>query len=193
MTIPCQHRRPKSAAATSETILEAARLRFLQESYESVGLRDIAADAGVDVALVSRYFGSKEELFRRVLGVGGKEDLLPAGVSDAEIAAFMARLHLEQGGLDGTEHLEKLLIILRSASSPTASQLVREALESDILRPFAERLRGPDPEVRGCMAMAVWMGVTIMRTIMSVEPMCERSGEIEARLRRLFEAALVDQ
>lgn len=193
MTNPCQHRRPKSAAATSETILKAARLRFLQESYESVGLRDIAADAGVDVALVSRYFGSKEELFRQVLGVGSKEDLLPAGVSDSEVAAFMARLLLEQEGSDGAEHLEKLLIILRSASSPTASQLVRETLQSDILRPFADRLGGHCPEVRGSMSMAVWMGVTIMRTIMSVEPMCERGGEIEDRLRRLFEAALVDQ
>lgn len=46
--------RPKNAAVTREAILEAARQRFLLESYDNVGLRDIAGDAGVDVALVGR-------------------------------------------------------------------------------------------------------------------------------------------
>ena len=60
----------KSAAATREKLLASARQRFLRESYDNVGLRDIAADAGVDVALVGRYFGSKEQLFTEVLRGG---------------------------------------------------------------------------------------------------------------------------
>ena len=49
--------RQRNAAATREAILRAARARFLSDSYESVGLRDIAGDACVVVALVGRYFG----------------------------------------------------------------------------------------------------------------------------------------
>ena len=55
--------RPRNAAATQASILQAARTQFARHSYEQVGLREIAAGAGVNVALVIRYFGSKERLF----------------------------------------------------------------------------------------------------------------------------------
>ncbi len=184
--------RPSKAAITRGIILEAARRRFLQESYDSVGLRDIARDAGVDVALVSRYFGSKESLFRQVLGVGSKDEILPAGLKDQDIPAFLTGLFLEQGGEEGGEHLERLLIMLRSASSPIASQIVRETLKTDILLPLAERLEGEAPEVRASLSMAVWMGLTVLRTVMSVKPLCDEARHITPRLEQLFEAALRD-
>ena len=187
MTPPTVQQRPKSAAATKLAMLDAARSRFLQESYENVGLRDIARDVGVDVALVSRYFGSKEELFRQVLGIDRKEEILPADLSEAEIPAYLARLFVQQGE-EGNRHVERLLIMLRSASSPTAATIVREALRTDVLRPFANRLQGSDVELRASSLMAVWMGMTILRTVMALEPLC--GSDIEDRLRHLFEAAL---
>lgn len=183
--------RAKSSAATRQAMLDAARACFLQESYENVGLRDIAGAVGVDVALVSRYFGSKEELFRAVLGKGEQEEILPPGLPKEEIPTYLASLFLEQGN-DGNVHVERLLIILRSASSPIASQIVCEALREDVLEPLAEKLGGPRAELRASSSMAVWMGMTIMRTIMSVEPLCRSGDDIEARLRRLFATALED-
>ena len=53
--------------STRERILSAALHRFSNRSYEQTGLRDIAADAGVDVANVHRSFGSKQQLFAEVL------------------------------------------------------------------------------------------------------------------------------
>jgi len=183
--------KPKSSADTKQALLDAARGRFLQESYENVGLRDIAGDVGVDVALVSRYFGSKEELFRAVLGVGQNKEILPPELPNAEIPSYLAQLFVQQGD-DGNEHAERLLIILRSASSPTASQIVRKALREDVLQPFEEKLGGSRAELRASTSMAVWMGMTIMRIVMSVEPLCSREGEVEQRLRHLFQAALDD-
>ena len=55
--------RPRHAAQTRADILSAARRRFATEGYERTTLRAIAADVGVDSALVSRYFGSKQDLF----------------------------------------------------------------------------------------------------------------------------------
>jgi len=182
--------RGKSAAMTRHALLSAARSRFLQESYENVGLRDIARDVGVDVALVNRYFGSKEELFREVLGIESKEEILPPGLSNSGIAAFLAQMFLDQRGVDGNAHVERLLIILRSASSPAASAIVREALRNDVLEPLADRLGGSDPELRASTLMAVWMGLSIMQTVMLVEPLREGGGELQDRLRQLFEAAL---
>ena len=71
--------RPRNAEATRAAILEAARERFARDSYDDVGMRDIARDVGVDAALVSRYFGSKEDLFTAVLdSCENGADLMPA-------------------------------------------------------------------------------------------------------------------
>ena len=182
----------RSSATTRQALLAAAHSRFLKESYDNVGLRDIAGDAGVDVALVNRYFGSKEDLFREVLGTGERGEILPPGLSNSEIASLMARMFVEEGGSEGNAHVERLLIVLRSASSVAASRVVRETLREDILAPLAERLGGTRPELRASTSMAVWMGMTIMRTIMTIEPLCEPPVELEARLRQLFEAALAE-
>ena len=159
--------RVKNAAATRETMLASARRRFLAESYENVGLRDIAGDAGVDVALVGRYFGSKEELFKEVLR-GGKGDWLEPGLDAARLPAHLAAL--ATGEEKAAEDLERLLIILRSASSPKASEIVRAAFRKDVLDPVARLLDGPDPELRAGLALSVLIGNTIMRTIMGVDP-----------------------
>lgn len=181
----------KSAEVTRQALLVAARKRFLQESYENVGLREIAGDVGVDVALIGRYFGSKEDLFRDVLGVGRKQDILPPGLAVEQIPEFFARLFVSQDA-DTDEAVERLLIILRSASSPAASQIVREALRADVLVPLAQRLGGASPELRASTSVAVWMGMTIMRTVIAIDPVCQHGPEIEARLKSLFEAALAE-
>lgn len=186
---PSPGQRGKSAETTRSAMLHAAHNRFMHESYENVGLRDIAGDVGVDVALVSRYFGSKEELFREVLGMGRKREILPADLSHDAIPGYLASLFLSQGD-EANENVERLLILLRSASSPIASQIVREALRRDVLVPLAEHLGGERPELRASTSMAVWMGMTIMRTIIAVESLGPGDPEMERKLRLLFEAAL---
>lgn len=183
--------RGKSAETTRLAMLNAAHSRFMRESYENVGLRDIAGDVGVDVALVSRYFGNKEELFRQVLGMRRQEEILPANIANDAVPGYLASMFLSQGA-NANENVERLLILLRSASSPTASHIVREALRRDVLTPLAERLGGDRPELRAGTSMAVWMGMTIMRTIMAVESLEPCDPEIERKLRLLFEAALSD-
>jgi AcrR family transcriptional regulator len=55
--------RPRNALQTRADILAAARRRFAAKGYERTTLRAVAADVGVDAALVIRYFGSKQDLF----------------------------------------------------------------------------------------------------------------------------------
>ena len=182
--------RTRNAAATRESILAAARGRFLSDSYDAVGLRDIAGDAGVDVALVGRYFGGKEELFRQVLrgDEPGKLDELTGGASLPE---FLADLAVRSHDKDRGEHVEKLLLILRSASSPTAAGVVREAFSEDVLGPLAELIGGADAGVRASIALTVLIGTTILDTIMGVGPLCDCDREpVRRRMVRVFEAAL---
>src|SRR6266568_1912295 len=60
-------RRRRDAVATRRALLESARGRFTRLGYDRTTLRDVAADAGVNIALIKRYFDSKEGLFKAAL------------------------------------------------------------------------------------------------------------------------------
>jgi AcrR family transcriptional regulator len=53
----------RDAAATKARICKVAGQKFTQKGFDGVGVREIADTAGVNVALISRYFGSKKQLF----------------------------------------------------------------------------------------------------------------------------------
>lgn len=64
---PAGGRRRRDAAATREALLQAAHSRFTRLGYDRTTLRDVAADVGVNLALIKRYFDSKEGLFKAAL------------------------------------------------------------------------------------------------------------------------------
>ncbi|HEU0100358.1 MAG TPA: TetR family transcriptional regulator [Allosphingosinicella sp.] len=179
-------RRPKNAEATRDALLASARRRFLEESYENVGLREIAGDAGVDVALVSRYFGSKEGLFREVVRKARGEWLNP-DICPARLPAWLAELTTREDS-DGAD-IERLLIILRSVSSPKAARIVKESFREDVLDPVAKLLAGDDPEMRASLALSLLLGTTVLRTIMRVDAICECDTDA---VRRRLEALLAE-
>ncbi len=53
--------------AKKETIIESALQLFSTKGFEGTSVREIAADAGVNVAMINYYFGSKEKLFESVV------------------------------------------------------------------------------------------------------------------------------
>ncbi|KXO99523.1 TetR family transcriptional regulator [Tsukamurella pseudospumae] len=60
----------RAGTSTAKTdILEAARELFAEVGYDRTTIRAIAARAGVDVALVSYYYGNKKGLFRGVMSM----------------------------------------------------------------------------------------------------------------------------
>jgi AcrR family transcriptional regulator len=54
---------PLRSQATRDRILHTARRLFAENGYEQTTVRAIATAANINVALVMRYFGSKEDLF----------------------------------------------------------------------------------------------------------------------------------
>src|ERR1043166_5110328 len=67
------NKRPRDAARTRRLLLDAARRRFASTGYAATTVRDIADDVGVNVALVNRYFASKEGLFEACLAAAVEE------------------------------------------------------------------------------------------------------------------------
>lgn len=159
---PALPTRARNAAATRAAILEAARRRFARESFDTVGLREVAADVGVDAALVSRYFGSKEDLFNEVLAsTGNASDLFQGKVGDfgRRVAEMVVSDQRDGAKLDG------LLIMLRSSSSPKATDVVRRRLENEFYGPFAAWVGGEDARVRVRLAGALIMGASLSRAL----------------------------
>lgn len=153
--------RPRNAEATRAAILAAARQRFARDSYDNVGIRDIASDAGVDAALVPRYFGSKEELFRTLLNrpekvermlnlYGGSVDALPERTAD---------LILEEGDDEGL--IEDFLIMLNSIASPVASTMIRDMITERCDNQVIPLLDGDGRDIRARILGSVTVGLIL--------------------------------
>jgi len=56
-----------SAESTEERIKQAARKLFTQHGFAAVRTRDIASEAGINLALLNYYFRSKQKLFDLVM------------------------------------------------------------------------------------------------------------------------------
>lgn len=73
---------------TEQKILKAADKIFTQKGYAATRTREIAEEAGTNLALLNYYFGSKEKLFRNVVQVKLKMLLGAMGpvLSDGQIS-----------------------------------------------------------------------------------------------------------
>src|ERR1044072_6231195 len=60
-------RRPHDAEATRRALLDAAASLFDERGFDAATVRDIGERAGVDAALIARYFGGKEGLYLAAL------------------------------------------------------------------------------------------------------------------------------
>lgn len=154
--------RCRNAAATRQAILEAAKTCFMHDGYEQVGVRDIAARAGVDPALVNRYFGSKEGLFSEA--VASKFDLRHLLEGDrATLGERLARYVLQKNA-DGTDY-DPLVALLRSSSSDVCSGMLRNAMLQGFVQPLAARLDGSDAWSRAELVGSTLLGLLVHRTV----------------------------
>src|SRR5271168_2191077 len=112
--------RRRDAQATRAAILEAAQAQFARLGYDRAGLREIAAEAGADVALIKRYFGGKEGLFTEALKASFRSDRLrewTRATFPRDVATMMADAPADEARTHGFRFL------LRAATSPTTAPL----------------------------------------------------------------------
>ena len=161
-------RRPRDGRMTPEHILTAAARRFATHSYEATGLRDIARDVGVDVALVHRSFGSKERLFVEAFA----HAVRPASIVEvfsSGSAAELARRAFEDDPETGAI-ADPLALLVRSIASPTALPLIRRFTATEFVGPLAARFEEPGAS-RAALIAACLIGIRIFRDVLEVEAM----------------------
>jgi AcrR family transcriptional regulator len=96
---PAPPRRPRNAGATRLDLLSAAQELFGRKGYERTTTREIGEAAGVDPALIARYFGSKADLYLAAVATErldddevGERDRTDAPFSDlAEVVDSVVR------------------------------------------------------------------------------------------------------
>lgn len=168
------HRRPGShdPEGNRHAVLDAARRLFGAHGFRGVGVRAIAAEAGVTPGLVMAYFGTKDGLFREAVGSGSgvTNDVLAAADSTSELPAALARAYLDRW--DRLPADDPWPALIRSAvGHPPSAELLRTILEKQVGEPLA-RLLGdsPDAEVRAAVIRSVLFGVIMERYLFAHEP-----------------------
>ncbi|WP_460863895.1 TetR/AcrR family transcriptional regulator [Rhodococcus aerolatus] len=168
-------RRP-GESGTRGAILAAAGRQFAALGYDRTSMRAVAAEAGVDPALVSHFHGSKHKLFLAVVELPfDPSAVLPRLLAGdpAELGRRLAAFLV--GVLEDDAARSTLLGLVRAATSePAAAQLVRERLTAEILLPLAAGIGADDPEYRAGLLMSQVVGLTMARYIVAVEPLASR-------------------
>ena len=193
MTAGQDSARRRDAAGTRALLLDAARRRFARNGYAATTVRDIADEAGVNVALINRYFASKEGLFEACLRGVGHE----LGDADVSIDEVPRRIAQQLSGEQAGEYPTQLLLLLRSSGDARAEQI-----RLGILRSFAERMAaaaGPHPDaedrrlLRAQIALSATLGVALLRSTVTMEPLASADeDDLLGPLQDLFRALLPD-
>jgi AcrR family transcriptional regulator len=117
---------------------------FAQKGFSATSVKEIAALAGVDPALVIRHFGTKEALFLRTMAVDeGLRDLV-GGPLPTLGRSLLQRIVEDLG--DETRGLYTAL--LGALDRPEAQVYFARSTERHIVSPLAERLSGADRRLR---------------------------------------------
>jgi AcrR family transcriptional regulator len=157
-------RRP-GPSSTRASILAAAVECFAANGYDATSMRRIAAVAGVDPALVRRFFGGKEQLFAEMataLIVPGRA--VAAVTEGAAEAAGERLLRYFLSLLGDVTHPGPLLGLIRSAvTSEHAAGLLRRLLAEQVLGEIAASLRADTAELGAALAASQLVGLAIAR------------------------------
>jgi AcrR family transcriptional regulator len=171
VTSPSPTRR-RDAARTRQLLLDAARHRFASDGYAATTVRDIADDAGVNVALISRYFQSKEGLFEACLTSAVDDMRRAAGT--ATLAEVPERIAEQAAGIDSDGFPRQLVLLLRSSGDARADEI-----RAGILRSYAQNLavlagwqEGDDELLlRAQVTIAASLGIALLRSNTRLEPL----------------------
>jgi AcrR family transcriptional regulator len=175
-------RRP-GAGDTRGRILDAARAAFGERGFDGATIRDIAARAGVDPALVHHYFGTKQRLFVAAMEMPVDfATVVPAllmGPQDRLGERFVAFV-LE---LWERPDVRSLLqgVVRSAATDPVAAEMLRRLLAEGPLLALAGALDRPDAAVRASLAGSQLIGLAFARLVVGVEPLASMDRDAVAR------------
>lgn len=169
-------RRP-GAPDTRAAILRAARAQFAAKGLQA-SVRGIAADAGVDAALVHHYFGPKDQLFLAALELPVDPRELLAGVAAGPPDSAGERLlTVFLSVWDDPANQPALLAMARTVVDPMESNLVRKGFLPLVVAPLVERLGVDRPGDRVPLVASQLIGLIVVRYVLRLDPLASLPAE----------------
>jgi AcrR family transcriptional regulator len=156
MTTPRPGSRAEQRQRTEARILDAASRVFVADGYERATIRAVASAAEVDAGLVMHYFGSKQELYRRVIDAAPVPEVsgTPAEAAEQILTALADRL--------ASPNVASLALLRSMLTNPEAATAARAGIaryEAQI----AQAIPAADADLRAALISAITLGVTVSR------------------------------
>ncbi|MHB9857389.1 TetR/AcrR family transcriptional regulator [Streptomyces sp. YIM S03343] len=168
------HRRGRRAGNpdTRAEILAVARRQMLADGYQGLRMRTVAAEAGVDAALVSYYFGSKKGLLGAALELTANPPEAMRAAIAGDLATLPERvLHTLVAAWDDPVQGEPLrLLVSAAAHEPDMARLLRDVLQTEMVRQLADRFGGVDATARAAAFGTQLAGLIVVRYMLAIEP-----------------------
>ncbi len=168
----------RSKTGTRAAILGAARQGFASSGYDRTTIRSVAAEAGVDPALVMHYFGNKRRLFVDAMELPVDPGLvIPELLGDLDEEAGTRVVRFFLALIDDPESRGPLLGLLRAGiSSDELMPRLHEFIESVVVDTVAPRL-GADGRLRANLVGSQLLGILLARGVVGVEPLASTDAE----------------
>ena len=155
-------KRSRSAADTRAALLAAAREEFARTGYERTTVRAVAAAAGVDPALVIRYFDSKAGLFAQAAKL--ELNLPPlAGLTSEQVAHALLGRFFEVWESDGT-----FLALLRAAATSEAAMRKMREVFAEQVAPVLATVALDRPMERAMLVGSQVLGFAFIRYVVGI-------------------------
>lgn len=170
MTTPRPHSRAEQRRRTEARILDAATQVFLGSGYDRTTIRAVASAAGVDAGLVMHYFGSKQELYRRVIDAAPVPEFSGApGEAAEQILAMLA------SRLAGTPvaSLALLRSMLTNSEAAGAASTAISRYEAQI----AQAIPADDADLRAAIISAITIGISVSRHLIKTDELATADPE----------------
>jgi AcrR family transcriptional regulator len=162
-------RRP-GTSTTRQAILDAARTRFASDGFTATTIRRVAADAGVDAALVMQFFRSKNELFAAVMSISPEVLARLSTAFDGpgeHLGERVVRAFVDVWEGDPKDS-EPLMAMLRGAIvHEQAGEQLREFIQARLLDAVGPRADS-EAALRTGLASSMLVGIVVGRRIVAV-------------------------
>lgn len=170
--------RPRGGSDARDRILRAGRDRFAADGYARATMRAIAAEAGVDAALISYHFGSKQGLFVASLAVAlSPADIVGAaldGPQDQLASRVLIEVMNSWEDLERAQEMRAFIISLLQHEELLVA--FREYLEREVVTRTAERIGGARATDRATAAVTIVVGMIFTRYVVALGTATEQTA-----------------
>ena len=170
MTTPQPTSRAEQRRRTEARILDAATQVFFSAGYDRTTIRAVASAADVDAGLVMHYFGTKQELYRRVIEAAPVPEVsgTPAEATEQILASLADRL--ANAPVASLALLRSMLTNSEAASAASAGIARYEAQ-------IAQAIPADDADLRAAIISAITFGITISRHLIKSDELATADPE----------------